>query len=257
MVTDLWCLGMGDEETDGLLLDVPVAGTDGLVATLAKFVPPRFASVEDVTARTAMISLVGPAAASLVTRVALGLRVDEEDMDGLEEGEWRLAGTSVASGVTVMRAGDVWPEAYSVVGPAGQVEALWQAAVAAGAEPAGLGVWSTLRVEAGRPEFGTDMDEGTIPVEAGIHDRAIDYSKGCYTGQEVIVRIRDRGHVNRSLRQLLLGEVPTPAKGEELFVDGSDKAVGVVTSAVSSPRFGQTVALGYVRRGVQGDPRPR
>jgi hypothetical protein len=96
------------------------------------------------------------------------------------------------------------------------------------------------------------MDENTIPIEAGIQDRAIDSGKGCYTGQEVIVRIRDRGHVNRHLRQIMLGHAPTPAKGTELFEEGSEKAAGVVTSAVQSPRFGQTVALGYVKRGVTG-----
>jgi folate-binding protein YgfZ len=101
------------------------------------------------------------------------------------------------------------------------------------------------------------MGEDTIPVEAGIHDRAIDYTKGCYTGQEVIVRIRDRGHVNRSLRQLMLGDVPAPHRGAELYLPGGDKAVGYVTSAVQSPRFGQTVALGYVKRGTEGTPLPR
>ena len=101
------------------------------------------------------------------------------------------------------------------------------------------------------------MDEDTIPVEAGIHERAIDYAKGCYTGQEVIVRIRDRGHVNRTLRQLMLGDVPTPKPGTELFAEGSDKPVGRVTSAVQSPKFGQTVALGYVKRGAEGTVRVR
>jgi hypothetical protein len=144
-----------------------------------------------------------------------------------------------------------------VYGPAGAVEALWETLVHGGAHPAGLGVWTTLRVEAGRPAYGTDMDEDTIPVEAGIHDRAIDYAKGCYTGQEVIVRIRDRGHVNRELRQLMLGDVPAPRPGAELFVEGSEKPVGHITSAVESPRFAQTVALGYVRRGVEGVPLPR
>jgi len=151
----------------------------------------------------------------------------------------------------------VWPDAYTVHGAAAAVAALWRSLVGAGAKPAGLGVWSTLRVEAGRPVFGTDMDQDTIPVEAGIHDRAIDQTKGCYTGQEVIVRIRDRGHVNRTLRQLMLGDAPAPRRGAGLFVEGSDKPVGHVTSAVQSPKFGQTVALGYVKRGVEGTPLPR
>ena len=108
-----------------------------------------------------------------------------------------------------------------------------------------------MRVEAGTPAFGPDMDERTIPIEAGIEARAIDHGKGCYTGQEVIVRIRDRGHVNRHLRGLLLGEVPTPAPGTELFAGGSDRPVGSITSAVESPARGQAIALAYVRREVQ------
>jgi folate-binding protein YgfZ len=113
-------------------------------------------------------------------------------------------------------------------------------------------VWTTLRVEAGRPVFGTDMDEDTIPTEAAIEDRAIDHRKGCYTGQEVIVRIRDRGHVNRRLHRLVLGDVPTPASGAELLAaDGSGKVVGRITSAVLSPKLGGVVVLAYVARGVE------
>ena len=69
----------------------------------------------------------------------------------------------------------------------------WLRLEQAGAAPVGSGVWETLRIEAGLPAFGADMDGATIPVEAGLADRAIDHDKGCYTGQEVIVRIRDRG----------------------------------------------------------------
>ena len=251
MVTDLWSLLPGDEATPGLLLDVPVAGGDGLLETFGKVLPPRFAKVEDVSARTGAISVTGPRAAEVLSRLALGLRVDVEALERAGEGAWWRAG-GPTDGLTVVRTMDVWPPAFNVLGPSGAVVALWKRLVEEGAVPAGLGVWSTLQVEAGRPVFGTDMDESTIPVEAGIHDRAIDDRKGCYTGQEVIVRIRDRGHVNRNLRRLVLGDVPTPARGSELrSVDEPDKAVGQVTSAVQSPRYGGAVALAYVRRGVE------
>lgn len=258
MLTDLWCLCRAEREDAGdFLLDVPVAGRAGLVEHLGRFLPPRMARWADVTGETASLSVVGPAAARHVSRLALGLRVDNRELSALAEGEWRMAGAFQDGGVAVMRTAEVWPEAYTIYGPAASLMALWEGLVHGGTRPAGLGVWSTLRVEAGRPAFGTDMDEDTIPVEAGIHDRAIDYAKGCYTGQEVIVRIRDRGHVNRHLRQLMLGDAPTPHPGAPLFVEGTEKPVGHVTSAVESPRFGQTVALGYVRRGVEGTPLPR
>ncbi|HKJ02474.1 MAG TPA: glycine cleavage T C-terminal barrel domain-containing protein, partial [Longimicrobiales bacterium] len=235
----------------------PVAGRAGLLEHFGKFLPPRLARVEDATESLASLSVVGPEAGAHLSLLALGLRVEPAELAALPEGAWRAVGGEASGGVVVARTEEVWPEAYTVYGPAAATKALWLALTGAGVKPAGLGVWATLRVEAGRPAFGTDMDQDTIPVEADIHDRAIDYAKGCYTGQEVIVRIRDRGHVNRQLRQLLLGDVPAPHRGAELYAEGSDKPVGHVTSAVESPRFGQTVALGYVKRGVEGPVRPR
>lgn len=247
MITDLWATLLGEEESAGYLLDVPVAGAAGLLGLFAKVLPPRFAAVHDATADTAMISIVGPEAAELVSTLALEGRVTPRSLGELEEGEWRAVGP-VADATLVAPTREVRPEAYSICGPAGAVAPLREALVREGALPAEVGVWSTLRVEAGRPAFGTDMDQDTIPVEAGIDDRAIDHTKGCYTGQEVIVRIRDRGHVNRHLRQLDLGDVPAPAVGAELLAaDGSGKVVGHVTSAVRSPARG-ALALAYVTR---------
>ena len=250
MITDLWATLLGPEDTSGFLLDVPVAGAVGLASAFSKLLPPRFAAVNDVSAETAHLTAVGPDAAALVSRLALGLRVEAAELSSLAEGDWRAVGDPSAT-VRVERTAEVWPEAYSIVGPLGAVTALWNALAEAGAKPSGNAVWSILRVEAGRPVFGTDMDEDTLPPEAGIDDRAIDHRKGCYTGQEVIVRIRDRGHVNRYLRPLELGDVPTPAAGAELLAaDGSGKTVGRITSAVQSPKRGGVLALAYVGRGV-------
>jgi folate-binding protein YgfZ len=249
MITDLWATLLGDEAEAGYLLDVPVAGREGLLESFGKLLPPRFAAVEDASARTGMLTAVGPRAARALSSLALGLRVEATDLGRLVEGEWRAAGPPEGSPL-VQRTTEVWPEAYSVAGPGAAVAALWSSLVEAGARPSGTDVWSTLRVEAGRPVFGTDMDGDTLPPEAGIEDRAIDHTKGCYTGQEVIVRIRDRGHVNKKLRRLELGDVPTPAGGADLLAtDGSGKSIGRVTSAVQSPKHGGVVALAYVARG--------
>ena len=249
MVSDLWATLLGAEAEAGYLLDVPEAGRDGLLASFAKLLPPRFAALEDVSDRTGMLTVVGPLATRALSSLALGLRVEAAGLERLAEGEWRCAGPPPES-LIVQRTAEVWPEAYSVIGPAEAVGALRDALVEAGARPAGGAVWSTLRVEAGRPAFGIDMDTDTLPPEAGIEDRAIDHRKGCYTGQEVIVRIRDRGHVNRKLRLLALGRAAVPAPGTELLAaDGSGKTVGRVTSAVDSPRQGGVLALAYVARG--------
>lgn len=249
MISDLVALRVDTDEAESYLLDVPVAGAEGLKEHLAKFVPPRFAEIREESETTASVTFVGPDAAGVLAEHALGGRVEPAVLTGGGEYDWWSMHT--ASGLVVACTDEVWPDAWTVYGPADAVSDLWTRAVDDGATPAGLGVWATLRVEGGRPVFGTDMDEGTLPPEAGIVDRAIDHAKGCYTGQEVIVRIRDRGHVNRTLRLLGLGELPTPSPGTHLMsTDGSAKVVGEVRSSVQSPRFGATVALAYVRRGV-------
>lgn len=251
MVTDLWAYLADDEEERGFLLDVPAAGRAPFLEHLEKVLPPRFARREDVSETTSMLAVTGPDAAALLSRIAFGLRVEAETLSSLPEGGWRMAGAA-PDGMIVARTRDVRPDAYQVVGDVDAVRALRSRLVEAGAVEAGPDTWDTLRVEAGRPTFGTDMTDATIPVEAGIHDRAIDYQKGCYTGQEVIVRIRDRGRVNRHLRRLVLGDVPVPELGTEIFSpDDEEKAAGWITSAVRSPAEDAVVALAYVRRGIE------
>ena len=108
----------------------------------------------------------------------------------------------------------------------------------------------TLRIEAGSPRWGAELTEDVIPLEAGLRQTAISETKGCYTGQEVIIRILHRGHVNRHLRGLLLGDAPVPAAGASLTRAADGKVVGAITSATKSPLLQQTIALGYVRREV-------
>ena len=117
-----------------------------------------------------------------------------------------------------------------------------------GGRAVGWRALETLRIEAGLPRFGADMDESTLPGEAGLDARAVSYSKGCYIGQEVIARIRTYGQVARALRGLRLpSDLPAlPQHGDKLFHDG--KEVGFITSAVRSPTISANIALGYVRR---------
>ena len=117
---------------------------------------------------------------------------------------------------------------------------------AAGAIPATGDVFETLRIEAGTPFFGPDIDETRFVMEVAGAARAVSYTKGCYLGQEPIVMARDRaGHVNRAfLGMKVLDGGPLPA-GAKVFHDGQE--VGVVTSSCHSPRLGAPIALGYLR----------
>lgn len=108
------------------------------------------------------------------------------------------------------------------------------------------GALEALRIEAGIPAWGIDLDENTIPVEAGLASRAIAYDKGCYIGQETIARIKTYGHVNRHLVQMASDGEALPGRGEKLFC--REKEIGYITSAALSNRLGKTIAIGYVRR---------
>jgi aminomethyltransferase len=258
MVTDLRVFSTGDTD-EVLLLDVPRAGGAGLLDHLRKFMPPRLARVADHSKMTGMITLIGPAAAvsldkfladrtearsATSTQLAgslAGGQAHEYALVAADKGDLLMARSTSLAPLTVI----------DLVGDAEVLTSAWQFLTSHGVVPAGTGVFETLRVEAGTPAFGADMNPDTLLPEAGIENIAIDPTKGCYTGQEVIVRIRDRGHVNRHLRGLVFGDGATPAAGTELFQAGQDRPMGTVTSAVNSPRFGGVIGLGYVRRHVE------
>ena len=249
MITDLRVV-RGPREEDGLLLEVPAAALQGLLAHLAMYVPPRLARTADVTDLTGSLTVAGPGAAALLSREGLGLRVETGELPALAEGEWRWVDGGGA-GVLVIGSGDLSTPAFDIVADRATGEALAARLLEAGAAQLTLAELDILRVEAGRPAWGTELDQETLPPEAGIDSRAIDHTKGCYTGQEVIVRIRDRGHVNRRLCGLRLGGAALPERGTELWTEARDRPVGVVTTAVTSLRAGGGLALGYLRREVE------
>jgi aminomethyltransferase len=127
-----------------------------------------------------------------------------------------------------------------------EARAAWDAALTGGAVAIGAEARETLRIEQGLPRYGIDFDAASLPAEAGVVERAISFTKGCYVGQEPIVRLAHRGHANRELRRLHLAEMPTlPAA----LLDG-EREVGRITSSASLPEGG-AAALGYVRGTVE------
>jgi folate-binding protein YgfZ len=252
MISDLrlW-LEAGAEEGDDPVVraDVPRGGAAALQEHLATYLPPRLARLEDRSGTLGMITLMGPQAARLLSGVVLGLRVEGSDLEALESGEFVQVAEAGGDQLTVIRSGQLSVPAWDILGSREALTAVWRMATEGGAIAVGLDTWNALRVEAGRPAWGWDLSEDVIPPEAGIQDLAIDYNKGCYTGQEVIIRIRDRGHVNRHLRRLVLdASAPLPPVGAELFAE-AERPVGMLTTVVDSPRRGP-LALGYVRRQV-------
>jgi folate-binding protein YgfZ len=282
MITDLWVGWWGSAPESGLLVEFPGSGAPGALEHLSRFLPPRLARATDRTGDLGVLQVLGPEGADLLARVGLGFRVESEFLAKMGEGEVVAVGSHPGAGLRVRRSADLATPVWEVLADLPTIRGLWRSLLAAGASPVGAGVTEALRVEAGRPAFGQDMGADTIPIEAGIGTRAIDHGKGCYTGQEVIVRIRDRGHVNRHLRGLRFGTdvaavpgtplFPEPAGGGNAASPESDggteddandpgsggapdgasapRQVGVVTSEALSPRVGRSIGLGYVRREV-------
>lgn len=115
-------------------------------------------------------------------------------------------------------------------------------------QPVGNLAWTAVRVEAGEPLMGVDIDEKTIPQESGLVPASVDFEKGCFLGQELVARIDSRGHVNRRLMGAILGTNVIPPAGAEIIAH--DKVVGHVTSPAESLSLRSPVGLSLVRREV-------
>lgn len=203
-----------------------------LAASLERFRIRVRAEVADRSAHMGWLSVHGPRAVPVVEQAA-GVAVPPHPHAHVAWGELR-----------VVRAD--WPglPGVDVVGPAGGLRAAWDALRDAGATPAGLLAAETVRIEAGVARQGRDVDEGTIPQEAFLDLTAVSFDKGCFLGQELVCRIRDRGRVTRLLRGLRVEGDDVPGPGTEVLYEGG--VAGAVTSAARSPVHG-VVGLAMVR----------
>ncbi len=221
-----------------LALDV----APGLSAKVMKHLDRHLISEDvefaDRTRDLVQFHLAGPAAPALLGR----LFGSEVALSPLQQQHASLGGADWV----VRRHDPLGLPGFDVLGPLDRAEELWLR-LREEARPAGRQAYEVLRIEAGTPLYGADVDETTFAPEVARTRQAISYGKGCYLGQEPIVMARDRGQVNRALLGLKLPDGPVPA-GALLFRDG--KEVGRVTSSVLSPRLG-AIALAYVRRGSQ------
>ena len=239
---------------DRILVVTPPGMATATYEQLDKYLFAEKVSLEDVSGAHTLMLLAGREAAALVTRLAGAVPGDTP---------WSsVAATLAGVDVRLVRGGGETGEAEIWLMCAADAGAcVWDAVVAAGARPVGQAAVETLRIEAGTPRFGRDVDSSVLLPEIPF-DALVSQTKGCYPGQEVVVRIRDRGHVNRQLRGLVLDGLDVPAVGAEVVAEGG--AIGRVTSATRSPALGRAIALGFIRRHhaapgtrveVQGDGR--
>jgi glycine cleavage system T protein len=213
-----------------------------VIAQLNRYLVADDVEIEDSSEQYGMISIQGPHALLLLRAIAPRqdapvhmhshrlLRVGEREIRAI-----RATHTGEEGFDLLMSVGNLAP----VVG---EIE---RAGAALGVRWIGLQAQEILRVEAGLPRYGIDMDEENLLLETGL-DQAVSFQKGCYLGQEVIERVRSRGHVNKKLVGILLDGDTAANRGDKISCEG--KEVGRVTSSVFSPKIKRVIALGYVHR---------
>jgi folate-binding protein YgfZ len=229
-------------ETDRHLVMLPGGGAAKIQAALETFHFAERLEIRDASAEYQTIVLAGPETADLVPRLAAG---------PLPTAPWEHAEVAVAGGqARLVRGGGETGEVEAwLLGRREAGAALWQAIVGAGARPVGFMALNVLRVEAGTPWFGHDADDSTLLPEIPC-EPLVSPTKGCYIGQEVVVRIRDRGHVNRRLTGLTLAGQSVPRPGAPVLAEGRE--VGHVTSGVWSFSLERPIALALIRREQAG-----
>jgi folate-binding protein YgfZ len=211
---------------------------------IRKFVNPRLAKYEDVSAQSQDLGVFGGGAAALLRATLSDAAIPADAPYS------NVVMTSDGELLMIVRVPDFGVEGFEIIGARGVLDDLRARLIAAGAIEEIGDALTIARIEAGRPEWGTDMDDSLLAQEVDM-DRldAISFTKGCYTGQETVARVHYRGHVNRNLRGLRFKEPVVPPPGTELQ-DAEGKSVGIVKSGAVSPRRG-AIALALVRREIE------
>lgn len=225
------------DENPTFIIDTEAATHKTVFQTIQKFTYAGDFQVTDLTSETTLLSLQGRQASKILDEV-LGVAPPD--------GERTLLQTAWQNeSLTVVRANHTGALGFDLIIDSTHAAELWRALVAAGARPVGQNAFEILRIEAGEPRYGRDMDDTNVVTETNLDD-AVSYTKGCYIGQEIIARIKYRGHVAKKLRGLLFS-------GPRIIEPGATirsldaKEIGRLTSSTLSPILGRRIALGYVK----------
>lgn len=241
MIADLCLYELGDVLLVTMIGDVK----DTVAGKFDQFIFAEDVKLGDVTDTFAQIAVVGPDAADVVGKVTSG--TDGAALSALGE-HGNIRAQLSGQPAIVVRVTETGEPGFDIFVERAQAAALTAALADLGVVALDAATADALRIEAGVPLFHRDMDEETIPLEAGIEPRAINFNKGCYVGQEVIIRVMHRGHgrVAKKLVGLTLDGNQPPAAGT--VINAEDKEIGTVTSSTFSPGVGKPIALGYVKR---------
>lgn len=245
MIADLFVYELGDL----ILLTMIGAVKETVLAKLDQFIFSEDVQLGDATGTFSQLAVIGPNAS-----MAVAAALDSVSADVLLKlpPHGNLRTTFGDQPAIVTRITDTGEPGFDLFVDRAALGSLTSALQSAGAEMVDAETADAIRIEAGVPLFHRDMDEETIPLEAGIESRAISLTKGCYVGQEVIIRVLHRGHgrIARKLVGLALDGRAVPASGAA--VRAGDREIGHVTSSAASPALDRPIALAYVHRDFVG-----
>jgi len=229
-----------DEE--GFLLILQPGLTHPIQTLLDRYIIASQVEIQDVTDQWGILSLHGPKVTPLIEKI-FEERIRDKEPYSVDSLLWKGQRVWITSRFGLGERGfDLFTSLETMV-------PLWEELLKEGEKdeifPFGSQTYEILRIEAGTPVFGSELDETVFPMEAGV-EYAVNYDKGCYIGQETITRMKFRGHVNRHRVGFEVQGEELPKKGDRLFFDGKD--VGSVSSTVYSPSLKKIIGMGYVRK---------
>ncbi|HVS80195.1 MAG TPA: glycine cleavage T C-terminal barrel domain-containing protein [Pyrinomonadaceae bacterium] len=223
---------------DGFLIDTESATRDTVIKLLERFTLAGDFRLANLTQDTALLSIQGAKAGEIMA-VIFGETLASPGRNAVASVDWQ------GKQITVIRATHTAEDGFDLFVNATEAETLRDSFIKAGAPPIDDDTFETLRIEAGIARYGIDMDETNVVTETNL-DAAVSFTKGCYIGQEIIARIKYRGHVAKKLAGLIFESKVSPESGAKIF-SSDDKEIGRVTSFAFSPHLKRTIALGYVK----------
>ncbi len=231
---------------ESLLVDTEGSQRDKVLQLFDHYIIADDVEITDVTNKLAALGLTGPESRRVIERAGISL----PEMKHLQFVDLAWGTDSI----TVLRSGEEARESWQIWIAPENLNRLWDALVQAGARPIGAAALNLFRIWRGIPQFGVDIRERDLPQETG-QTRALNFTKGCYLGQEIVERIRSRGAVRRQFTAFTVeGTLPEPGSKILVRENEDEKEVGEVTTSAILPLAGadRPVALGYLRREAAG-----
>jgi folate-binding protein YgfZ len=227
---------------NSIYLDFWESLKEKILAHLTHYLVADEVEIHDRSEDYAILSLQGPRAEALVTALAPGAELPKRKAH-------HVMLNADGAAICAVRDSHSGETGFDLIIPRADLVRISQRLTDIGGELAagwvGQEALEILRIEAGIPRYGTDLTEDNLLLETGL-DTHVSFTKGCYLGQEIVERVRSRGHVNRKLCGLLLEGKIAARRGDG--ISAGDRQTGSITSSVYSPSLSRPVALGYVHR---------